>query len=745
MKPSRIACVAGSLVLLSLVLVGCPSPPPGNGNGNGNSNSVANSNANASDGGGVPGTPVALEKRNATIASIDAALADLSPDDLDAAQSAIFDLLRGDSAIARVGKNDDGSVWARFTDGRPLVVALNHPIDEAVLNEVLAQPPESPRVAPPRPARFSPKDRQRSGGIATVSLPDGTDAFLFSTFDASVRADNHLTTLDGWLNEGGYTVVNRGRQSRGTIENLRLVRDAAVLYINGPGAVGYVEQADTGQPETPVYALATATLRAEDGSTDAQYAQELEDGEVGYIATPTRVLLVNQQVRFGRSSFRHYFVTYRFAESWWSFAVGAQVYIDADSSAAFEGFQQACFRRGAGSYIGWSSAIRTEDAIESAQYYFSRALGGIEGYGSAVVAKEVPNQRPFDLTTLIGTDMQQRRRTTPHAIPLQQPTTLAESFQLSNLIDGSPGRVAELSASISGSVSQSPLLRPSISRLEISDDPDNLLLGEPGTLAIGGSFGVENSAEIATVTVGGAMAEVRDAADGFILCLIPPDAAGAVEVVINGHKSNRRTLSVWMGNATVGSTDSTGVSRDLNLNVLLRGDVQNYRSMPGQPPTNWAPGFSGVCIPSRSSIVSHSVSGTTPCTIPNRSGNVFSQAAVATYPGFLPLGETGPGFYFRSGVFYNLESQRYTGTCVWGATIAAGERVQLNCVQTPQQMVTQTVNFEAPQGGVEVSVGGGNLNVAGSEVLELSGTVSSTVVSALNLTPQIPPSDDDPR
>ena len=743
MLVARVASAALTALSLMLLLGGCPTPP--NGNSNSNSGGNANGNSNSSAGAGQSGAPVSLEKRNATFAGLDEMMTSLSPADLDAAQRAVADHLKADTTIERVGTNDDGSVWARFTDGRPLIVALNRPIPEETLNQILALPPEPQIDPPPLPETSSPRERSKDGvrrqAQDNSSIPKGTKVFLFNTYGPSLQIDSHLEHLEAWLEESaGYQVANVGLQ-RGIIEHLRFVREAAVLYIIGPGDFGYIEQADSGAAEVRVYAMGTQTLRADDGSTDAEFDAELSEGAVGYLHTPTTVLLPGTGQRFGRSSFKHYFITPRFIDKWWRFVPGAQVYLDIDHSAADHGPVRACTDQGAHSFIGWTNAVREEDSIETAQYYFSRAVGALEGYDNAVVSKEVPNQRPFETLDLME-DMATRQRRTPHAVPGFAPTMLGESFSPRSLFDQTAGQTAQLDLLAVDGVSH-PMLRPGISNLNFTDDSLNILTHEEGTLGIAGDFGDEYSSVV--VTVGGEPTTIHDAGPGFINCLISPTAKGPVEVEIGGHKSNTRTLTLWTGTANVRDVSNSGVTKELNLEVLIRGDVQSYRARPGEPPEEWAAGFSGVCIPSLSGIIDHQVGGSVRCNNPGLGDDVYSTAATSGYPDFLPLGESGPGFYFRTGQFgvtYNELSGNYDGAFVWGATITDGVRVQVNCTPMPR---TQLQRFDSAQGGVEVVVGNGSYDINETDSFTTDGPTGGTVTSTLRLTTTNPPLATDPR
>lgn len=714
---ARAYCV---IVLLSGGCFPAPGPDP-NGNG-----------------GGKPGTPVSIEQRNATLASIDDVLADMSAEDLPAAQAAIVAVLQSDPAIARVGTNADGSVWARYTDGRPLVIALNRAIPEEVLTQLLAEPSQRMKDQPPPPPRPPAKLGALAQDSGVVSAPRGKRAFLFNTYGPSLEMDTHLERLDAWLTEAGYEVANRG-QMRGTVENLRSVGNAAVVYLNGHGATGFIQPPDSGAPEVEVYAIGTLTLRAEDGSTDDAYGPEIDQGAVGYIKTPTVVLLPQTGQRFGRASFNHYFVTANFINLWWRFVDGAQVYLDT-CSGFDEAVMGACFAQGAGVFMGWDGTVRTSDSIETAQYYFSRALGAVEGYGGAVVTMEDPPQRPFDTYTLLGIHMPQTRRTTPHQNPLLLPTVLTESFSFLSLFNDQSGQNAELRITQADSTS-SPLLRPGISHLNITDDPENLLTHETGTLGIGGSFGDDTSGLV--VTVGGEAAEILEAGSGSLLCHISPTAHGDVEVSVADHTSNRRKLTLWTGTARVRQFGPQIITHDVTLDVHLRGDVQNFRLNPGELPNEWS-GFSSTCIPSMSSINTHEVDGTTDCNLMNASDDVFSTAAVGTYPEFRLFGESGPGFYFRTGSPPPVPDEfgQFRGLFVWGATIADGVLHQVNCTDMPR---SQNEIFDSPQGGVEISIGNGSFNMIVTDQFDTTGPGAATTVSELNLQATDPPTDDDPR
>lgn len=731
--------------LVSLLFTGCPPPPP---TGNANTNSGGN-------GLGQVGDPVSLQQRNATLAAIDDVLVDQSPENLLAAQAAVAQRLATDPAIAKFGVNPDGSVWARFTDGRPLVVALNHPLPDDVATGLKAAGTQSPRQAgdstevsgasgtsPQAQSSNVAKAAIRSQTEDAPSIPHGDRVYLFNNYGPSLEVDQHLSLLDGWLAEGGYRVINAGDAQRGTIENLRFVTDAAVVYINGRGAVGYLAGESEGAPEREVYALGTLTLRADDGSTDGQYESELLSGAVGYISSPTVILLPGTGQRFGRASFHHYFISSFMIRQRWNFVPGAQVYLDSDSGLFKNEFAQACIDKGAAVFFGWSGDIRLPDALETSQYYFSRALGATGSYDGARVHEESPPQRPFDSTTLLVTHMPQTPRTTPHEVPFHAPTMLTESFSLLNALGEGEGLTSNLTMLQGRAVD--PLLRPGIGPLNIQDDPENILTHESGSLSIGGNFGYEIDDTL--VTVGGEEATLVEGTTGFLDCRIGPITAGDVQVTQFGHTSNARKLSMWTGTAEVRQFGPQVISRNLTLKITLRADLQNYRLRPGEPPDQWAGGFSSTCEPMSSSIQSHEVSGTIHCNRMDRSDDVYSTASAGSYPPMRPLGESGPGFYFTRGSpppAINLDEQAWRGTFVWGATIADGERHQVNCTENPR---SQNELFDSPQGGVEIFVGEFiGYSLFDSDTIESTGPTGSTVISELKLNGMSLPTTNDPR
>jgi hypothetical protein len=141
----------------------------------------------------------------------------------------------------------------------------------------------------------------------------------------------------------------------------------------------------------------------------------------------------------------------------------------------------------------------------------------------------------------------------------------------------------------------------------------------------------------------------------------------------------------------------------------------------------------------------HHVSGSVNCPSPGLADDVYSTAVTSGYPGFRPLSEGGPGFYFRTGsppVGFNELSDAYEGTFVWGAVIADGERVQINCSQSPR---TQLQTFESAQGGVTVVVGNGDYDINETESIFIDGPTGGTVTSNLRLTTINPPLATDPR
>lgn len=448
------------------------------------------------------------------------------------------------------------SVWARFTDGRLLVVALNE-VMPAEYDDA------TPLEATPDATQKAIREHYALPGPG----PAGK-VYLLSALDrADGRVNRHLNTLSQWFTEHGYAVIIQFAE----VDGLQAVKDAAVLYICGHGGVARIANGDDFEM---VFCLGTLTPRTP--ANDAKYRAMLDAGQLGYLV-PARQ--VGGRILGWKESTR-YFVTHRFVDAHWRFRTKGIAFMnmcDGLGGSAGGGFQQACVRQQAGVYLGWSATTSTDDILESAGYLFHRMLG-MNTSDHAHVPPEDPPQRPFNLGTVFD-EMRHRDRTNPSGSVAGIQRKLTESFNVHNLghTHVLPSGNATLTYASVGPADI--ILRPSIERV--------VVLEEKGELFVRGEFGHQAGA----VTLGDAALTVKQWSEDAVTCQLPETGAGDVVVAVHGHHSNPRRVLLWRGTLvqneehTTPPIGSQGVTittqTQIVYSVALRQDIDGTRSRPG--------------------------------------------------------------------------------------------------------------------------------------------------------------------
>ena len=700
-----------SALMLLLTLGGCP--PASDPNSATDPNTAGNGN---STGAGEPGKEVTAAARTALIEQLGAAVSGLSTDDITGTQTAVVQMLKSSAEIQAAGVNPDGSVWAVFTDARPLVVALNQAISQEVLdaeNAAAAPKPLNPPGPSAAPAPLKTSRAQDEDG--PYSLPLSNQAFVLNGFGLEGDTQAHVNAVAAWLVRRGY--VDAAPDHLATVENYKKVQNAGVLYVNGHGGIGYLPVVLGGSVSyEPVFALGTLTDRAPDGSTDAQYADLLDSRELGYLVIPT---LLNVPLTFGPVAASRYFITKQFAAEKWDFAPASWVYLDV-CDGFDQVFKDACMENGAGLFMSWDLTVRHSDSIESSRYLLTRSLGISDASGATVD----PPQRAWDFNAVFSR-MQLTSRSNAPQIPGMPADILTESFSLHNTEHN--GR-AELKFEKKSNV-QDPLLQPGIRNMSV-DDPN-------GAVTLLGSFGAEQG----TITVGGSAMTIDQWGANTVYGHISPDAHGPVVVSVGDHDSDPRQLTLWQGTVSAVYSGVNSPTQKVEISVQFRGDLQSSRLFPDDPPTFYSnPGFR--CIPQNSKLLQAEVSGTIPCT--NQGGNyTFSTPNPLVNATYIDVGDDGDGYYFQPGVSEGINLNSTTGDLTCGITFGArqvdGVSSSSNCggFQTPTLKSLLDIN-----GSDTIHFSHGNYNF--SDTLSVTSG-DSTVTVVIDLTGSDVPSDSDPR
>lgn len=476
-------------------------------------------------------------------------------------ESQMKTFLAAQAGVAEADVSPDGSVWARFTDGRYFV--MNNTMfpekgKAAAVRSALV-PGFRPAGLSTRAAAASDSARKtaRSRTAGTVETPKTARAYLLTgildrisgiTFPLESPPNPDLKPM---LEDRGYTVI----QHDADVDFLRTVGDAAVLHLSTHG--GIAGSAQQGQRFYSVYTSTEVTPE-----NDVKYADDLNKGRLVYFSAPigyTGNLVMKQET--------HYAITEKFVRDYaWSFTPNSFAFVNCCWSE--QGGFNAVLRslpKPCAVTAGWSNAANPQKAWDAARFFFDRMLGA-----NAISPKEPTNQRPFDIAAVYADA--DKRGITDASTTDYGPTRLLVTDQAST-----PGGV-----SLTGGY----ILAPSIATMDVHERSLEVpTLGE-SRLTLHGMFGSEQGA----VTVDGTpVVSIVSWAWDEIVCKIAdkpgPGFAGNVQVVArNGAKSNLIPLTAWQGKFTYSNNPlgaAGNIQSRIDYNVVFRADLHDYRTEPG--------------------------------------------------------------------------------------------------------------------------------------------------------------------
>jgi len=313
---------------------------------------------------GNAGAELTDEKRMAALEAVEAKFASLNWQNRTEAYQQLSDFLHSRPEFEDSGLSDDnGNLWARFTDGELLIIAHNR-----------------------QPTGNTPPDggRRQTQESARIGLPASSTAFLMNSmgnYYTNGRTD--MRVLGSIFGGKGYQVSKQ----QASIENLKKVQNEGVLYVSAHGGTGKLRN------EKPVYGLWTtdsATVQ-----NNKIYREELKKGNLCYF------IAYHNQDRYGKPiPEKHYGVTSRFVKEHMSFSENALIYIDACSSATDADFINAFLEKtgNTGLFLGWTNPVGDEAAYQASKYFFDRTLGANDIY----TQPESPKQRPFEPAVILA-------------------------------------------------------------------------------------------------------------------------------------------------------------------------------------------------------------------------------------------------------------------------------------------------------------------------------------------------------
>lgn len=254
--------------------------------------------------------------------------------------------MRAMKEFKAAGTASDGSAWARFTDGRLLIVPGRGVI-----------PPSSASQARPAAGAAERRSLQPAPFSRLMALPQATTARV--VFPLGSGYGDAAAVIASWLAEHGYTLVT-GDVIQGTVADFERVSGDGFFYLETHTGIGELSEAP-GQG----IALFTAT-RVDTPETDALYKDHLDNERLVYMTLP--VSLDPKVVE------THYAITEKFIRARMSFGDRSLVYLNACWTFN-ETTLRALIDKGAGLVIGWTDQAQITHASAAAKFALDRLLG----------------------------------------------------------------------------------------------------------------------------------------------------------------------------------------------------------------------------------------------------------------------------------------------------------------------------------------------------------------------------------
>ncbi|MEP6755161.1 MAG: hypothetical protein ABJA67_06655 [Chthonomonadales bacterium] len=649
----RLRSTAG-IVLTLFALSGCGGSLTGNAPSNG--------------GGGPGGGGGPADSRSALFNAIDALVATFNHKDRDAENDRLLAFLKTKSDFVDSGIDETGVVWAHFADNTTISLCNNLEVTDP---------------------GFATRSR-RARVTRSAGIPVSTRAFIGVTVGPIY--DLYTTGVRTMLDKQHYSETPAD-----TVERLKGLNKASVLYIFGHGGV---MSSPHGAGKT--YGVYTSTKRT--AALDAQYAADIQDGSLLWMWGG---VFPGTEENPGDEKFElHYAITAKFVQKYWTgkFDPNSVVFINACNSASDDAFpfRTACLTAGASVYLGWDHRMILQDALGTGAYLFDRltgtnldvsiptdVVGGIQD-----IPKESPPQKAFDIHDVLaemGTRVRPGRR-----------YAFDQTYDLPH--KGSPNLIPTklLWLSLNDNFGQ---LAPSIRDFMVDEQRDEI--------QINGTFGEKPG----KVLLGTAVLTVKDWTPEQIMCALPRNGTGDVQIVLTGgQKSNKVQLTGWRGPITLTNTFAGSLQMVIRLETRFRADVVSTRIEPHGQEFE----ADGVFLHSLDSTGTYEFSGkfVSPGDASGHWEETWSGTGVVTPAITIPVDPSPPpvsSFYFQGGFQPNRHWR-----LEMNVSIVKGKHVKLthfdkngviNDVQTRDDNALW-VSSSNPNGGAYLQVLGAGYSIA---------------------------------
>ena len=441
-----------------------------------------------------------------------------------------------------VGRDGPTGVWARFEDGRLLIIPNNlqqgAPEDTLALFSGESRIASAPSLAPHTKVIGAGRAARRSLRIPTsgLQLPKSKQFRVWDGINGCfLTPRNRIRTL---LRNGGYV---EAPASSPTVDGFLKVRGDGVFVLFSHGGAGKLED------NTYVYAVWTSTNVA--FPVEASYDKMLDNQELAYMIMPGRDSVG------GCSTVANYGITAGFVANHMSFAQNSLVYLNVCQSGtdAAGNLRTALGNAGASVVVGWDANLSVGFTFKTLPYLIDRLLGAND-----VEPKEDPKQRPFNIYDVRENMEAVGRVTDP--------------------VGGATLQVFKVSGDFG-------LLAPTIQFLSVDDN------GVQPHLTIAGLFGTDPGEANRSVTINGTELDNIDWYPTEINCDIPEsgsNASGTVVVKVgtgeNARKSNEVNITEWRGELTYERDDPGDQTGQMKIKVRFLADIHSFRDKPGEDP-----------------------------------------------------------------------------------------------------------------------------------------------------------------
>ncbi len=505
----------------------------------------------------LPNCPggISFADRQAAFDAIDSVAGSIGNVGRDSLSKALLTFINSRSEYEDAGISQDKSVWARFTDGRVLIIPNNRFPEQPVLDtmgslDLVTKPVSGGFVLPAR--RFGSKEEIRRAAAATTTpaattyeLPHSITAFLGNTLSGHCFT-SCLRYVKLMLEDNGY-VTTVGS----TVQQLLGVQNYGFFMIEAHGGIGYDKD------DMPFFALSTTTQVT--FASDTLFATMLNNHELVYF------LEYDWNGFQCTDDLQRYAFTGDFVAQYMSFTPNSFVYASAcgsDEISMKDGFEAA----GASVYAGWTYDTYSEPSNKAGLFVIQRMLGIDDPMPSYAAPNEWPRQRPFDITQL-WQDMKNR------------------DYDSTLVFDTVNGVVSSMpSLFVVSKLRESfELLAPSIRYLQVLPRTD--------TVEMTGYFGSDPGNK-GHVFVNGVERPILSWEPWLIRFDLPPSGPGSAGPVtveldpISGPSAPKRRISnpvnltQWNGTFTYSEQDAGTLKKQISMTVKIRADVHSFREYP---------------------------------------------------------------------------------------------------------------------------------------------------------------------